>query len=103
MAYKSQYEKDLEYAGERIIEFFGKKPKKPITIYTVLNHVSRSGMMRKISAFIIVDNKPICIARETKVSGCGMDMGFDLAYSIFHTVYGYGKPKYQEYLNHQWL
>ncbi len=101
--YKSQFDKDLEYAGKRIIEYYGKKPRKPITIYTVLNHVSQSGMMRKISAFVMIKNNPVCIARETKVTGCGMDMGFHLAYEIFHSVYKYGKPAYQEYLNHQWM
>ena len=99
----SKYDEQLEYAGKRILEFYGKEPKEPITIYTVLDHVSRSGMMRKISAFVMRDNSPICIAREVRVTGCGMDMGFHLAYEIFHSVYEYGKPEYQSYLDHRWM
>lgn len=99
----SKYDDQLKYAGERLINFYGKNPRKPITIYTVLNHASRSGMMRKISAFIVVKNEIICIAREVKVNGCGMDMGFHLAYGIYHNAYKYGKPAYQDYLNHRWM
>ena len=75
----SKYDEALEYAGKRILEFYGSKPRKQITIYTTLDHVSRSGMMRKISAFIMVKNQPVCLAREVKVTGCGMDMVFHLA------------------------
>ena len=100
---QSKYDEQLEFAGNQILKHFGKNPKKEVTIYTSLDHVSRSGMMRKVSAFIMVKNSPICIAREVKVTGCGMDMGFHLAYEIFHTVYKYGKPAYQQYLNHRWM
>jgi hypothetical protein len=91
-------------------------------IYTVLNHVSSSGMTRVISAFVPViiyeeyyDDKNkvcempvradmVCIARERKVSGCGMDMGFHLAYSLYMSAYpDYEKYPYQEYLSHSWL
>lgn len=65
-------------------------------IYTVLRSVSRSGMMRRISAYVINDNVPVGLswhydrahgrmADDTsgrwanKVGGCGMDMGFHLA------------------------
>jgi hypothetical protein len=68
-------------------------------IYTVLRSVSRSGMMRKISAYVIVDGTPqhlswdydrahgrmaddSCGRWANKVSGCGMDMGFHLASNI---------------------
>jgi len=99
----SKYDEQLDYAGKQIITKFGKKPKKPIEIYTSMSHVSRSGMMRIISAFIMVENNPVCIARDVKMTGCGMDMGFELAYNIFHAAYKYGEPRYQDYLNHRWL
>lgn len=72
------------------------------TVYTVLRHVSRSGMMRRISCFIIVKNKPINIDwyieklgtynrdrnhEGLKIGGCGMDMGFSLVYNTSSTVY----------------
>ena len=66
------------------------------TVYTNVNHVSRSGMLRNISVYIVKDNRIHCIdwhvsivtGRSTakdgsiKCNGCGMDMGFDLVYSI---------------------
>ena len=81
-----------------------------VRIYTVLNHVSSSGMTRVISAFVPVVNPDtkqaeiVCIARERKVSGCGMDMGFHLAYSLYMSAYpDHEKYPYQEYLSHSWL
>lgn len=61
-------------------------------IYTVLNHVSDSGMTRYISAYVplVADGKAeiMCIARERRVSGCGMDMGFGLAYNMYYGAFG---------------
>jgi hypothetical protein len=81
------------------------------TVYTQLNHVSRSGMSRKISIFVIRNNKPIDISylAEEKlgwtvksdgvhVSGCGMDMGFHLVYSLAQVLFKDGYA-----LNQKWL
>lgn len=87
------------------------------TVYTVLRHVSQSGMTRWISAFVIIDNQPVyldyLITELTsfrsdnrlyprhdgvKVGGAGMDMGFHLVYTLAHAVYGDGYA-----LNHRWL
>ena len=81
-----------------------------VRIYTVLDHVSRSGMTRYISAFVPVMRDDgtgylhpdiACIARECKVSGCGMDMGFHLAYGMFLEAYPDGD--YCKELSHSWL
>lgn len=68
------------------------------TIYTVLRHVSASGMSRAIDVVIMRQNKPMRISHLVaaighysldprheglKVGGAGMDMGF-------HVVYGLG-------------
>ena len=68
------------------------------TIYSIVHHVSKSGMTRHISFFEIIDNVPywlnhkIADALDMKfnklnnalvVRGCGMDMAFN-------TVYNYG-------------
>lgn len=87
------------------------------TVYTVLRHVSESGMTRWISAFVIIDDQPVhldyLITELTsfksdnrtyrrhdgvKVTGTGMDMGFHLVYSLAHAVYGDGYA-----LKHRWL
>lgn len=81
-----------------------------VRIYTVLNHVSQSGMTRYISAFVPVMREVspgvkcpdfACIAREYKVGECGMDMGFHLAYSMFLEAYPDGD--YCSELSHSWL
>lgn len=75
-----------------------------VRIYTVLHHVSSSGMSRVISAFVPVVRdghaEIACVAREKRVSGCGMDMGFHLAYTLFCEAYSGGD--YHDMI-HQWL
>ena len=78
------------------------------TVYTSLNHCARSGMMRVIDLFVIQDNEPrritwtVCQALgETynrkheglKMSGCGMDMGFEAAYRLGHALWPNGTDK----------
>ena len=81
-----------------------------VHIYTVLDHVSQSGMTRRISAFVPVmcdDGRGnmhpdiVCVAREYKMGGCGMDMGFHLAYCMFLEAYPDGD--YCSELSHSWL
>ena len=75
--------------------------------YTVLKHVSRSGMMRHIDVIVVVDGKPRNInwfieklglynraknydakhADSLRVGGCGMDMGFDVVYNTSSVVF----------------
>jgi hypothetical protein len=66
------------------------------TVYTVLRHVSASGMSRDIDLYVFRDNKPQYLTnyaataldwpmsknKGIKVGGCGMDMGFHLVYSL---------------------
>jgi len=113
-----------EMSTEGLKEVFEKSIKQSgtVRIFTVLNHVSSSGMTRYISAFVPViryeeyyDDKGnvqriperadiICIARERKVTGCGMDMGFHLAYSMFMSVYHDDESHpYQDFMSHSWL
>ncbi len=78
------------------------------TIYTVLRHVSRSGMQRRIS--LLVDNPDggirsldwlIDRAGWERTSskgdglvanGCGMDMGFHLVYNLGARIWPDGTP-----------
>ncbi len=76
------------------------------TVYTILRHVSSSGMSRRISCFIIdKDRKPLTIdwyieklglykRHKSKegliVGGCGMDMGFDVVYQTSGQLYPKG-------------
>jgi hypothetical protein len=69
------------------------------TVWTVLRHVSASGMMRHIDVYAIRENEPRYLSsfaadalewrmaeRGIKVSGCGMDMGFHLVDSLGHAL-----------------
>lgn len=76
------------------------------TVYTILRHVSRSGMQRSIGLVYVKDNVPSdwitgqvakvlgwALDRDrygVKVSGCGMDMGFHLVYSLSHALFPKG-------------
>jgi len=70
-------------------------------VYTTLNHVSRSGMQRAISTYIIIDNDIRDISYDVaevigntihnkggiKIDGCGMDMGFKIVYQLSYALY----------------
>ena len=74
---------------------------KDTTIYTIVHHVSSSGMMRHMEMFYLEDNQKIPIRFLTEevflyklskktdyyhVGGCGMDMGFSLVHSLSYTI-----------------
>lgn len=78
------------------------------TVYSVLRHVSASGMSRRISFMIPRTDGSMCnldnlisVACNYKqsdrqgliVSGCGMDMGFAVVYHIGRTVWPDGTPE----------
>ena len=72
------------------------------TVYTKLNHVSRSGMTRSIEVMVFRDNAPVNLTWMVsevlnykidskhwglKVEGCGMDMGFSVVYNLSSALY----------------
>lgn len=77
------------------------------TVYTILRHVSRSGMQREIGVLASLGEGdfrhpnyavskalgwPQGKSDSVKVGGCGMDMGFHLAYTVSAVCYrgGFG-------------
>jgi hypothetical protein len=84
------------------------------TIYTILRNVSRSGMSRVISVVAMTPDGPRFLSYQAaqvlgmsctnkgeagvKVGGCGMDMGFHLAYNLSHLLHGDGYA-----CSHRWL
>jgi len=85
------------------------------TVYTVLRHVSASGMSRRIDLYTIQDNKPVYLSgyyamlqgeeppqNGYKVGGCGMDMGFHLVYTLSSLLFGFADRGGYE-LRHEWL
>ncbi len=92
-----------EIAHEK--EFLLKLVKPGDTIYTVLRHVSKSGMYRVIDCYVIRDNEPlriswsvaaVCSDRyDTRhegigIGGCGMDMGFAIVYNLSRVLFKEG-------------
>lgn len=77
------------------------------TVHTKVLHVSRSGMMRVIAAYVIRDSEATDISRDAaivigstfdrdrwgvKMGGCGMDMTFALVYSMSRSLWSNGVP-----------
>ena len=93
---------------------------KGSTVFTILRNVSRSGMQRQISVvclehdatrgmyathpnFAVATVLGRRLARgggsdSIICNGCGMDMGFDLVYSLANALYGDGYALKQEWL-----
>lgn len=84
-------------------------------LFTSLEHVSKSGMTRYIDVFTSTGDfrRPLawctpsaaevlgwkCTpSRGVKVDGAGMDMGFHLAYTLSHLLYGDGYA-----VRHAWV
>jgi hypothetical protein len=82
---------------------------KPVqTVYTLVRSVSSSGMSRKISAFIVEDGQIVDISGYAAIvldrsrddrtggivcNGAGMDMGFELVYSLGFHLWQQGTPE----------
>ena len=99
---KAAAELERSESIERLRKLFAGN-EKPL-IYTVMRHVSSSGMTRDISLFYhssagltnITYSAAIALGwplseknghRAIRVSGCGMDMGFHLVYTLSRVLY----------------
>jgi hypothetical protein len=106
-ASKADRDKALEYLREYL--------KPGDTVYTILRHVSRSGMARDIGVVAMVNGEPYAITHlvaqvmglrqsdvgmgsGVRVTGAGMDMGFSIAYDLAWAMFGDGYT-----LKHRWL
>jgi hypothetical protein len=104
-------EQERQTAIEDIRKYFNNPPRNPekfreyMTVYTSLNHVSKSGMMRVIDVRIIRDNVPLRLSwtaadaigtpynrqhEGVQMGGCGMDMGFALVYNLSSALWPKG-------------
>ena len=110
-----KYSKDeIENARKNLKELL----KPGDTVYTILRHVSRSGMSRSISMFVVKKNEHIDVTYwasrvlEDRIdqrnngivtTGCGMDMGFHLVYNLSWTLFpkGFKAKKNHSYQHRQ--
>lgn len=121
MATKKQLqERDEARATLReLVERSQKRRDGSPVIYTLLRHVSKSGMSRDITLKIVDDEGTLrditytaALAigekprdnygwRVIRVHGCGMDMGFHLVYSVSHALYN-GQERAGYVISHEW-
>lgn len=87
------------------------------TVYCILRHVSRSGMLRRIDLYTFKDNWPVFLSgyacnlmgwsrgksysdpEGIRISGAGMDMGFHLVYELSGALF----PDNAYALKHEWI
>lgn len=90
------------------------------TAYTVIRHVSASGMTRDISVKVIDDDgrlrdvswhvakvlgwtlRDVSGDWAVRVSGCGMDMGFHLVYTLSHVLYDGETDRPGYFISQEW-
>ncbi len=95
---------------ERVAEYLKKMLPEGSTVYTVVTHTARSGMMRRIMPIVTLKGIPCNISSQVSdvlewkwtdegavmVHGCGMNMAFHMVYSLAEALYGDGyKLKHQ--------
>ncbi len=94
-----------KFGDYELLQELAKLPKETV-IYTIVHHVSASGMFRHIEMFRIEDDVKIPIRFLTEeffnyhinrktdfygVGGCGMDMGFAIVNSLSYLVSNFQK------------
>jgi hypothetical protein len=115
---KAAREAEQKEAQETLRQLFAHKERK--TVYTVLRHVSQSGMSRDISLKMTDDDGRLLDITYTaakamgenykdrhgqrviRVNGCGMDMGFHLVYGLSYWLYKDDNDRAGYVLNHEW-
>jgi hypothetical protein len=92
---------DQAYAVERLLSYYLKEGDR---VYTMVKHVSSSGMSRDISVLVAKGDRIEDITyyaahalgwrlverngrRAIRVQGCGMDMGFHLVYTLSSVLF----------------
>ena len=119
---RKQNELDRESSRAFLLEVFSKQDRP--TVFTILRHVSASGMSRDISLFTVHDGEILNITwhaskvsransslrkrngyNVVRVSGCGMDMGFHSVYSLSTALFCPNKYDHDSAhkLNQRWL
>jgi hypothetical protein len=113
----AQARQDRDYAREQLLTHYVNEGSR---VYTILRHVSSSGMSRDIS--LVVADKDGRISdityyaadalgyrlierngfRAIRVNGCGMDMGFHLVYNLSSVLF-HGQDRAGYILKQEWL
>jgi hypothetical protein len=113
----AQARQDRDYAREQLLTHYVSEGSR---VYTILRHVSSSGMSRDISLVIADSEGRISDItyyaadalgdrlierngfRAIRVNGCGMDMGFHLVYNLSSVLF-HGQDRAGYILKQEWL
>jgi len=113
----AQARQDRDYAREQLLTHYVSEGSR---VYTILRHVSSSGMSRDISLVIADSEGRICDItyyaadalgdrliernshRAIRVNGCGMDMGFSLVYNLSSVLF-HGEDRAGYILKQEWI
>jgi hypothetical protein len=113
---KAQAQADKELARMKLREMFAEQEKPKV--YTVLRHISSSGLSKDISLKTVQDGEIIDITyyvakaigdtlkerngqRAIRVTGGGMDLGYHLVHSLSMSLY-FGQDRAGYVLSHDW-
>jgi hypothetical protein len=113
---KEQKQLDRDYAIEHLLTHYVREGAK---VYTILRHVSASGMSRDISLVVAQGDEIIDITyyaahalgdkliaskghRAIRQGGCGMDMGFNLVYNLSSVLFA-GQERAGYVLKQGWI
>jgi hypothetical protein len=116
MSKKEQQKLDRDYSIEHLLTHYLREGDK---VYTILRHVSASGMSRDISLVIAQGDEIIDVTyyvahamgekvseskghRVIRVNGCGMDMGFHLVYNLSSVLFA-GQERAGYVLKQGWI
>jgi len=111
----AQLKLDRDYAIEKLLEHYLAPGS---TVYTLLTHVSSSGLSRDITLYVVNNNKLENITyyaahalgerlietnrhRAIKQHGGGMDMGFNLVYNLSSVLF-HGQDRAGYVLRQEW-
>lgn len=114
---------EKERAKQEAMDMLRKVLKRGDTVYTVLRHVSKSGMQRRIDCYCIgEDRRPFFLSGYIGkvlglrhnykkgglvVNGCGMDMGYHIVHSLSSAMFRGSKGEYSNEgayaLKHEWI
>lgn len=114
---KQEQEQERESAKVYLLSVLNKQARP--TLYTSLKYVSSSGMSRDMKVLLADGGEIIDVTwyagklgigtlkerngqRVIRVSGCGMDMGFHVVYSISAMLYGY-EERGAYTIRHEWI
>ena len=113
----AQARQDRDYAREQLLTYYVSEGSR---VYTILRHVSSSGMSRDISLLVadregrisdityyaadalgsrLVERNGF---RAIRVNGCGMDMGFHLVYNLSSVLF-HGHDRAGYILKQEWI